>query len=94
MADDTAEEASGLDRTKKLVDIFTGLACAAVLVWQLYDLTKDDPLGPAGQVRWWWSQRQREQERRRRERLEVVGWALDLVLYLEREVDRWASKSM
>ena len=80
-----------LDRARKVVELVSTLVGVGLSVWLLYDMTKDNPLGPSAQVRWWWERRRQRSAHKRAELREVGLFALDLALYLDREVTAWKS---
>ena len=84
-----AEEETGLDKAQKIVLIVETLVGVAVTLWWLWDMQKDDPLGLPAQITRWWDARKRDMLRRRREARELAEWAIDLDLFLLREIERW-----
>jgi hypothetical protein len=82
------EAAEKLYRTLRLVEVGVGVAVSLWLVWQM---DKDNPLGLVAQLRTRWEAARRTARLRRAVALEQACWALDLGMYLEREVSRWAT---
>lgn len=87
--EEAPEEANALDQLHRVITVLEACAGLAVTVWFLWDMTKDDPLGIPAQLRRWWEAKARERLRRRRERYEIANFGLELLLYLEREVNKW-----
>lgn len=81
------------ERAEHIAQIISLLAGVAVTVYVLLDMTRSDPLGPQAQLARWWEDYQRRRRRQREEYLDVANFGLELSLYLERWVNRWAQES-
>lgn len=79
----------GLDKARQIALLIETLAGIALTAWFVWDASKDDPLGLPAQVSRWWEERRARAARRRRERIELAELAIDIDLFLVREIERW-----
>lgn len=86
---ETTDAETRLAKMEKIASILSVAASVAITLWWVWDMESDDPLGLPAQVRRWWAARRVVAARRRREALEIAELAIDIDLFLLREIERW-----